>query len=222
MIDQLIIGNKGSYDLYGASVAERHISAPKKKTIKETVPFSNQTYDFSGINGEVYWEERTLEYIFEILEDTPELLEEKKIAFKSWVMNIRSEKIFDPFIKNFHFVGTYDDIDFDDSEIEKSTITVTFKAYPYMISNTVKETKTAVTTSGKTFTIQNGSSHRIVPTFICDVPFTLSVSGGSSFSIPSGEITDEQIMFDAGANTVTVKAASTSGTLIIKFNEEVF
>ena len=69
MIDQLIIGSKKSYDDFGASVSERTIHQPKKKTIKETVPFSNITHDFSGIDGEVYWEERKLEYIFENMPD---------------------------------------------------------------------------------------------------------------------------------------------------------
>ena len=67
MIDQLKIGAIGSYDKFGASVSERKIGNPKKKSIKDTVAFSNKTYDFSKIDGELYWEERPLEYIFEIL-----------------------------------------------------------------------------------------------------------------------------------------------------------
>ena len=63
MIDQLIIGKIASYDDFGASVAERKIIKPKKKSIKETVPFSNVTHDFSAIDGELYWEEASLEYI---------------------------------------------------------------------------------------------------------------------------------------------------------------
>ena len=74
MIDQLIIGDKASCDDYGASVASRKIVPPKKKEIKETVPFSNVTYDFSAINGEQYWEERELEYTLEIIAPTPEEL----------------------------------------------------------------------------------------------------------------------------------------------------
>lgn len=56
MLDQLIIGDKSSFDDFDASVSERNISPPKKKEIKETVPFSNVTYDFSKINGELFWE----------------------------------------------------------------------------------------------------------------------------------------------------------------------
>ena len=42
MIDQLIIGG----------LAKSKKKPPKKKSIKETVPFSNVTYDFTAINGE--------------------------------------------------------------------------------------------------------------------------------------------------------------------------
>ena len=179
MIDQLIIGNTKSYDTFGASVKERKIHAPKKKTIKETVPFSNKTHDFSAIDGEVYWEERQLDYIFEILADSPEELEEKKTAFFSWIMNVREEKLYDPFTEGYHYLATFEDIDPDDSEIEKSTITVTFTAYPYKIANEATVTTQTITTSEKTITINNKSSHRIIPTFNSSTALTVTVNGSS-------------------------------------------
>ena len=221
MIDQLIIGNIKSYDTFGASVAERKIHQPKKKTIKETVPFSNKTHDFSAIDGEVYWEERILEYIFEILADSPEELEEKKTAFFSWIMNVNNEKLYDPFTKGYYYLATYDDCDPDDSEIEKSTITVTFTAYPYKIADEATVTTQSITTSEKTININNTSSHRITPTFNSTVPFTINV-GGSSYAFSSGETTSETVMLEPGINTVKVKSTSSSGTLTISYIEEVF
>lgn len=136
MTDQLIIGSKASFDDFFASVAKRTIGMPKKKSIKETVPYSNETYDFSAINGELYWEERELEYVFEIIAPTPEKLEELKTAFATWVMNVQGEELHDPFIPDYHFKATYNDMDFDDEEgLEKTTATVTFTAYPYKIAN---------------------------------------------------------------------------------------
>ena len=55
LLDQLRINDKYSYDDFEASLKERTVSEPKKKTIKDTVAYSNQTYDFSAINGDVYW-----------------------------------------------------------------------------------------------------------------------------------------------------------------------
>lgn len=221
MIDQLIIGNKASYDDFEASVKERKNSKPKKKSIKETVPFSNETYDFTDINGEIYWEERTLQYVFEITANTPEELEEKKQLFMSWVMNVMGEELHDPFILGYHFLATFDSLDDDDSEIEKSTITVTFTAYPYMIANTKKSYSIGMEANEEiTARIVNDSSHRITPTFIADVDFTL-VKGDKTFSFASGEITDKSFKFEPGTNVITVQA-STAGTLKIEFYEEVF
>lgn len=221
MIDQLIIGNKASYDDFEASVRERKDNKPKKKSIKETVPFSNVTYDFTAINGEIYWEERTLEYVFEITANTPEELESKKQRFVSWIMNVMGAELHDPFILGYHFIATYDDIDVDDSEIEKSTITVKFTAFPYMIANT-KKSYEIVFDAGKEITeiIKNNSSHRITPTLIANIPFTL-VMGNITFGIPSGETKDSSFMFAVGDNTVKVKAQEKAGTLKIEFFEEV-
>lgn len=222
MIDQLIIGNNASYDDFEASVRERKDNKPKKKSIKETVPFSNVTYDFTAINGEIYWEERTLEYVFEITANTPEELEEKKQLFVSWIMNVMNAELHDPFIRGYHFIATFDSIDINDSEIEKSTITVIFTAYPYMIANTKKSYTVELEAEAETTVkIINDSSHRITPTFIADVPFAITF-GGTTYTVSSGESIDEAFMFAVGENTVTVQAKEKAGTLKIEFYEEVF
>lgn len=153
MLDQLKIGNVSSLD-FGASVTQRTIKAPAKKIIKETVPFSNTIYDFSAINGELYWEERELEYVFEIIADSPEELEAKKTAFSAWVMNVMNEYIYDPYEPNYHYIGTYSDMEYADEDcVEKTTATVKFFAYPYKVKNeeTVYEVK--VESGGETFTV---------------------------------------------------------------------
>lgn len=221
MIDQLIIGNKASYDDFDANVAGRTITDGKKKEIKDTVPFSNNTYDFSAINGEVYWEEKELAYVFELTADTPEELEEKKLAFKSWIMNVMNEELHDPFIRDYHFVATFKEIDVDDSEIEKSTIEVTFTAYPYMIANNVKTKQVSIEANiATTAYIQNNSSHRITPTFNSDAPFTVA-SGTSVFAVPAGETTDDSFKLEVGRNELTFGAEETA-VVNISFYEEVF
>lgn len=222
MIDQLIIGNKASYDDFEASVKERKDNKPKKKSIKETVPFSNVTYDFTAINGEIYWEDRTLEYVFEITANTPEELEEKKQLFTSWIMNVMNEELHDPFIRGYHFNATFDSIDIDDSEIEKSTIKVVFTAYPYMIADTKKVNEIDFGANEEiTEKIINDSSHRIMPTFIASAPLSITM-GEKMYTVGSGKFTDDAFIFAVGANTVTIKGTGTAGTLKIEFYEEVF
>ena len=222
IIDQLIIGNKSSYDDFEANIKERHIGSPKKKIIKDTVPYSNVTHDFSKIDGELYWEERKLEYIFEIDADTPEELEEKKIDFKTWVMNVFEDELHDPFIEDFHFIATFEDIDFDDSEIEKTTITVIFSAYPFMLSNMKIAYEFAVSsTSEKVVAVVNNSSHKITPTLIASVPVSFFI-GNTTYSINEGETKIDSLKFEIGTNEITINHASVSGTLRFEFFKEVF
>ena len=224
MIDQLAIGDKASFDDFCASLKQRIIHAPKKKSIKETVPFSNRTYDFSAINGEVYWEERQLDYIFEIIADSPEELERKKAFFSSWVMNVMNESIFDPFEPGFHYLGTFEDIDYDDDEsIEKSTITVVFMAYPYKIANVQTIYNIGIpAASNVTANVVNDSSHRIAPTLITNVGIEIQ-RDGTIFAVPAGEVTDDSFMLEAGANALTISNPSdTDCVLTVKFFCEVF
>jgi hypothetical protein len=221
LFDQIIIGDKASYDDFEASVAERKNNKPKKKSIKETVPFSNETHDFSAINGEIYWEERTLEYVFEISANSPEELEEKKQPFISWVMNVMNEELHDPFVRDYHFLATFSELSDDDSEIEKSTITVKFTAYPYMISNMKRIIPCNITATEQVVNIKNNSSHRVTPTFICDVEYTV-VKGNTSYTIPAGELASAVFMLAPGTNTIKVRSTRGSGTLKIEFHEEVF
>lgn len=221
MFDQLIIGTLASYDDFEASVRERKESPPEKKVIKETVPFSNETYDFTAIDGEIYWTERKLEYIFEIDADTAEGLEVKKTRFKSWIMNVMQEELHDPFITDYHFIATFESIDIDDSEVEKSTIAVSFTAYPYMIANE-KTVYTAQLIAGKEtkLNVVNNSAHRLSPTFTSDVNLTMKV-GEDSFAIPAGTITDKKFKLAVGFTTLTLKPIDAAGVFKIEFYNEV-
>lgn len=224
MLDQLTIGTKKSLDDFDASLKERRINTPKKKSIKETVPFSNATYDFSAINGELYWEERELKYIFEIMADSPEELEVKRMAFMNWVMNIMCGFIFDPYEPGWHYVGTYDGAEYEDDEsMEKTTITVTFLAYPYKISANPTE-YTIKIPAGKTVTadITNNSSHRLTPTLISNAGVTINYRG-VGYSVPVGEVTDDTLKLNAGESTMTItNTGDVDCTLVIKFYREVF
>lgn len=186
MLDQLTICNKKSLDDFDASISGRHIGSPAKKIVKETVPFSNKTYDFSKINGELYWEERELEYEFEITANSPEELEAKKTAFSNWVTGVTEAEIHDPHIPDYHFVGTYEDMDFDDDEsVEKTVATVRFKAYPYKIANTpTVKGISAVPVIETAGTITNTSDHRLVADFHTDTSLTIEM--GNTKTVFSG------------------------------------
>lgn len=223
MLDELKIGDKYSYRDFCASVKERTIGMPTKKSIKDSVPFSNITYDFSMINGEQYWEERPLEYIFEMDADSPEDLERLKKYFKTWIANVYQEELSDPFIKDYHFVATYEDSSFDDSEFEKSTISVTFKAYPYMIKNDETVYAHALDPGEKaTLTVTNDSAHRLCPKITSETSFTLTMDG-IDYSGSAGTIADSDLMFERGETEVMLEnTGEEPGVITISFYEEVF
>lgn len=223
MLDQLKIGNVSSLD-FGASLAQRTIKAPAKKIIKETVPFSNTIYDFSAINGELYWEERELEYVFEIIADSPEELEEKKTAFSAWVMNVMDEHIYDPYEPNYHYIGTYSDMEYADEDcVEKTTATVKFFAYPYKVKNeeTVYEVMVEVGHDVSVM-IENASAHRITPTVAANFALTIE-KDGVSYDFAEGTTKDERFKLAPGDNDMILKNAGGTGNAVtISFYEEVF
>jgi hypothetical protein len=224
MVDQIKIGDINSYDKFKASLSARRIKSPKKKAIRETVPFSNITYDFSAIHGELYWEEREIEYVFEMIADTPEELESLKTAFAGWVMNIVEQEIHDPFIPDYHYIGTFDDLEFEDDDgVEKTTATVTFMAFPYKIANSATVVRFDVGAGAElTGVIINNSSHRITPTINTDRAITLSI-GDISYSIGAGTTTDEIVKLAVGNNHVKIKNANANSCVVsISFFEEVF
>lgn len=224
MIDQLIISNKASHDDFDATVKERHISAPAKKVIKETVPFSNITYDFSAMNGELYWEERALEYVFEIVAPTPQEMESKKAAFTSWVMNVMGESIYDPYEPDWHYHATFDSIDFDDDEtFEKTTVTVKFSAYPYKIANSLTTYAFTIPANDeKTVTVINDSSHRLTPVLTTDKALTIQKSN-AVYTIAAGKYEDDTFRLEPGASILTITNNTGSAcTFQVEFYEEVF
>ena len=103
-------------------------------------------------------------------------------------------------------MATYDDMSCDDDEgMDKSTITVKFKAYPYKIANDKKEIVIPLYAYEEaTAKIENNSSHRITPTFNSDIPFVLEVNG-NTYGIPSGEVKDESFKIESGVTEIIVR-----------------
>ena len=207
MFDQLTIGEKKSLDDFDASVASRAIGSPAKKVIKETVPFSNKTYDFSKINGELYWEERELEYVFEITADNPEQLEEKKRNFSGWIMNVMEEEIYDPFDPDFYFIGTYDNLSYDDDEgMEKTTATVVFNAYPFRIANDATMYALPATPERTEYTLNNKSSHAVKADVTVGGETTI-VKGAKQYIFPKGGTYEDALPLEPGENVMAVSCA---------------
>lgn len=225
MIDQIIIGDKASFDDFGASVAKRARKQPPKKSIKETVPFSNVTYDFTKINGEIYWEEGEHEYVFEMTAPTAEQLEEMKTALSGWLMNIIQEELHDPLIPDYHFIVTYEDMSFEDDEgMDKTTATAVFSAYPYKIANYPKVYEVDMSAGETiTFTIINESSHKITPVVTTSGAIALKINDVNSAGMGEGTYTIYNPKLEIGENEIEIECTpATDVHFSLSYYEEVF
>lgn len=214
----LIVKNKDLTVDFDSYIAERTLSNPKKKTIKESIPLSNVTYDFSDIDGEIYFEERDLTYTIDIAETSTEAMEEKRASLFEWLAFVQNEDIYDPYFEGFHFRGSFDSDswseDFGAGELE-----VTFKVYPYKIADFATSETFDLVSGENTISIDNVSSHPIVPTFNASASMNVTI-GGRTFALASGESSSPSIKLAKGSNALVVNA-SEAGTLTISYIAEV-
>lgn len=224
MYDQLIIGDKNSYDDFGASLASRKIDPPAKKKVRETIPFSNITYDFSKINGEFYYDDRNLEYTLEMTAETPQELEDMKTALSDWIMNVFQEELHDPFIPDYHFIATYDDLSFSDDEgMNKTTATAKFTAYPYKIANAECEYTINVPSLSLIYTsyIVNNSSHPVTATLLNLGEYAVEATiDGKTITLWDGGNIPKQVKLKSGEQEIVI-ASTYKAEIKVTFTEEV-
>lgn len=211
---------KGSFTDFKLAIKSRNISLPEKKKIKNSVPFQNGTYDFSDMNGEIYWEERILEYVFDIAEFSTEEMEQIKDKVVDWLLNIHDTDIEDDYTADYYYHGSYDTNSWNE-DFGQGELTVRFSVYPYkyakertIITQEISETETAII-------INNESSHRIMPivTINGDVSITI---GKNTYALTSGTYTDSNLILEKGENTWNVIATSETANLDISYRKEVF
>lgn len=195
-----------SYRDLGFWIAKRKISPPKRKKNKQTVPYMHGAYDFSQIAGETIYEEATLEYEFDIAEFTTEEMEAKKDLLLDWLNNIVETEIEDDFIPEYYFKGGIDDIEWEE-DFGAGIVKATFTVYPFKIAK--KITWTNIDGSG---TVNNQSSHAVLPTIILPSDMTFTVNGTTSYSAKAGTYEVTQFVLKKGENQFEIN----SGTGILK------
>ena len=202
-------GFHSAYD-FGIEYATSSIGMPAKKLARESVPFTNGSYDFSKVYGELFYDDRTLAYSFELLADSPEELHGDVARLVSWLSSIHDSEIRDDQIPHYHFVGSCSacDVEYDD-DLLKAVVTASFEAYPFRIADGRSE---AVLFVGDNTVRNSGMSARI--TVIPDGTVTIAL--GPLRQTFSGE-TVANIYLAHGDNVVTVSG----GSARIKWQEEI-
>ena len=213
----LKINNLDSYIDFGQCIASREISIPEKRVIKESVPYKNGDYDFTALNGEPTFENRTITYTFDIIGTNMAEVEDQKRELLDWLMFVEDADIYDGYLSGYHFRGSYESAEWTE-DWEQSALSVTFSVYPYMIADEETVQTFLMTNSNKTINITNDSSHEIIPEINTTVAITIS-DGTTSYSFSAGTTTNKDFRLKKGLNTFTVNVNS---TVKFMYREEVF
>lgn len=233
MIDYegIIKDNKHSFRDYGLIIKSKYISIPGKQKTTERVPFSNYNYDFSKIYGEEIFEDREIQYVFNLICDTKEELYSKGEKVIQWLYDNTNFKLYDDDVKGYYFLAECLSLDYKEVSALWE-ITVNFKAYPYKIgtynegaipwdyfnfeTDYLQETSFNINGS-KEVKIINSSSKKISPEIICDSDFTL-IKDGITYNLKSGSSKDWRFKLDKNINNITI---SGKGNIKFIFKKEV-
>jgi len=211
--DGIRINDKHSYGDFGLTLKSRNIGLPEKKSIRQTVPYMNGYYDFSALNGAPAWNERIIEYAFDVINENPVELDFFVSHVMDWLGNIHDVDIYDDTTYGYHWHGSYENanVEWDDTGLQ-AEIKVSFVVHPFKISNE----PTQYTMTQGTYTVTNlGMAVAPIVKSTADVAIQI---GNYVFSIPANEEMQLEIDLQRGFNTILV---SGEGTVTFSYYEEV-
>lgn len=211
--DGIRINDMHSYGNFGLYLKSRNIGLPEKKSIRQTVPFMNGYYDFSALNGAPAWNERIIEYSFDVVHDSPADLDFFVSYVLDWLSNVHDADIFDDTVYRYHWHGSYEKatVDWDETGL-KAELTVFFVVHPFKIAD---EPIVSVMTAG-TYTITN-LGMAVAPYVKSNADAAIQI-GSYVSSIPANTEIQLGIDLERGENTVVV---SGTGTVTFSYFEEV-
>lgn len=177
--DGITINGVHSYADMGLHISGRKIDLPSKRIIRKTVPFMNGSYNFTKLNGDVTWGDRTISYTFDIIGETVEEMDAKRTEVVNWFCNMDEVDIYDDTIPDYHFHGSYETPS-QNEDAEKTELTITFNCYPFMIANEPQSMYI-----GGEFTVTN-TGQAVRPYLEASQAAAITI-GGMSQSAPAGE-----------------------------------
>lgn len=211
--DGIRIKGQHSYGNFGLELKSRKIGLPKKKSIRQTVAYMNGYHDFSALNGDPAWDERIIEYSFDVINNNPVELDYFVSYVLDWLGNVHDEDIYDDTVYGYHWHGSYDvaEVDWDESGM-LATINVKFVVHPFKIAN--EPTEYAMTAGTHTI---NNLGMTVAPYVVSNAEAAIQI-GTYVSSIPANEKIQLEIDLVRGENTVIVTG---TGTVTISYYEEV-
>ncbi|MDK8641335.1 phage tail protein [Niallia taxi] len=228
---------KHSYEDMGYTMPyeDREIGFSSKNKIIVTVPFSNVEHDFSEIYGSQSYSTRQLRYAFNVLKEgnwSHRAMEFQKTKLINWLMNSKGKKrLYDDDIPGYYFLAEVESqADFVD-DIETGTLSVTFKAYPFMIADlpeghdiwdsfnfeldVAQQTEFNVKDS-LTITLWNVGTPDVIPVINSSSIMSI-ILNNTTYSVPKGESKSSNLSLKSGENNLIITG---NGTISFKFYKE--
>lgn len=120
-------------------VKDGNIGMPARIKVTSTVPFSNETFDFSEVYGSQTYGERKITYVVNVID--PEMLNPRdmhalKASLVAWLESGSGKQpLWDDRVPGYHFLAEPQDALSLEDDFETGELTITFTAYTFMIAD---------------------------------------------------------------------------------------
>lgn len=213
-----------SYRDLGVTISARDVGAPNKVKVKQTLPFSNTTYDFSHLYGAQVFEERQMTYTFDIMNpkriDTNTKLNVIKTRIVNWLTSSQGKQpLYDDVYPQYYFLAEVESGAGFTENWTNGTLDVTFTAYPFMIKeleegkdiwdtfnfelDVAQFTDFEIQGSENIMLLNNGTPDA-VPKIVTDAPFTI-IHDDKEFQVNAGTSEDLDFVLSPGENHITLR-----------------
>lgn len=226
-----------SYEDLNLTLESKTIGNPKKIKALVQIPFSNIEYDMSELYGDQTYENRDLEYSFNVYnaaDVNKEQMNMIKINALNAYMGVNKRiALYDDAIPGYHFIAEIRDEPSFTENRGKGLLRIKFDAYAFKISDKLEGndiwdefcfpldiaqmTWFKVERERNIILINNGGNGAY-PTIIASNPMRL-VNGDVSVDIPAGESTSVIFRLAQGVNKIKVIG---NGTIEFRWYKEVF
>lgn len=215
-------------------VDTREIGYPKRNTVTASVPYSSEEYDFSEIDGNASWSNRTVKYVIHVLNIgklTPIAMHNCATQLVNWLTNSHGRQpLWDDTLPGYHFLGEVRDAPSLADAVETGEITVTFDCYAFMIrdqpegndrwndfsfdTDVAQDTDFDVDGSARIILINDGAQSAS-PKVTADAPMTVTI-GSVEYTLNEG--VNEGLSLPTGTNWLTITG---SGHISFEWYQEV-
>lgn len=227
----IVKDSQHSFKDFGLIIKSKKINIAKKKKITETVPFMNGSYDFSELYGEQSYDDRNLEYTFNLEASDKVRLNIAKQKVVEWLSDGGRQIIKDDAFPDCYFIAEC--VSIDDSEKGNHTeIKATFTADPFMYGNNYEghdiwdELNVELDYSQpvdfningiEVVSIYNVSSKSVTPTVICSNSMEITTNG-TTYLFDAGTTKDYRFKLQKRNNELKIKG---NGDIRFEFRKEV-